>query len=246
MDNLILTNEASGILTITLNRLEKKNALITSMYNKLCELFNYASNESSIRCVVIQGSTECFSAGNDVGDFLNSSPDEELAAVSFIKILAKFEKPIVAAVAGPAVGIGTTLLLHSDVVIAADNAKFALIFTQIGLCPEAGSSIILPQLIGHVKAFELLVLGESFNAETALSLNLITKIVDKDKLFDTAQQYANRIAQLPQQALSVSRQLLKQANASLLEQTMTKEVELFTELLQTDDCKTILSKFLGK
>lgn len=246
MDNIILTNEENGILTITLNRLEKKNALTSVMYLKLTDAFNHASQANHIRCLVIQGDANCFSAGNDLADFLNANPNEELAAFKFIKTLANFDKPIIAAVAGAAVGIGTTLLLHSDIVIAADNSKFALPFSKLGLCPEAASSMLLPQIIGHLKAFELLVLGETFSAETALSLNLITKMCESSEVIAIARQYAEKIAALPSDAVMSSRALLKQANLDLINQTMQREVDTFSRLMQTPDCKNILAAFLGK
>ncbi|NMP30367.1 crotonase [Thalassotalea sp. M1531] len=246
MDNLILSNEENGVLTITLNRLSKKNALTSDMYLALCTLFERARTSDDIRCLVIQGDANCFCAGNDLADFLNAKPDEEMAAFKFIQTLANFNKPIVAAVAGAAVGIGTTLLLHSDIVIAAENSKFALPFTQLGLCPEAASSMLIPNLVGHVKAFELLVLGESFDANTALSLNLVNKVVNAESLLICASEYATKIAALPNDSVMTSRALLKQANSTLVKEAMALEGDAFARLMQTPDCKAILSKFLKK
>ncbi|MFD2165350.1 enoyl-CoA hydratase-related protein [Thalassotalea euphylliae] len=246
MDNLIHHKEQNGILTITLNRFEKKNALTGDMYMQLCHLFNYASKTSSVHCVVIQGDDQCFCAGNDLQDFLACQEGEELAAFTFVQTLAAFDKPLVAAVAGPAVGIGTTLLLHADIVVASPNSKFALPFSQIGLCPEAGSSALLTQLVGHVKAFELLVIGQTFSAEKALALNLITEVISSDELLDKAQTYAETIAALPHDAVLTSRRLLKEANQSLVKKAMASEFDAFSRLMQTDECKSILSKFLSK
>ena len=151
MDNLIITSENQGVFTITLNRFTKKNALNKAMYHQLCKNLNYASEKSSIHCVLIQGDENCFCAGNDLQDFIESSTDDELVALTLINALVNFKKPLVAAVAGSAVGIGTTLLLHCDMVIAADNSKFKLPFTQLGFCPEGGSSLLITQLVGHQK-----------------------------------------------------------------------------------------------
>ena len=156
MSNLILTTEKQGVFTITLNRIDKKNALTNEMYQQLCQHFAYAQHTSSIHCLVIQGDENCFCAGNDLHDFMQCSADE-LAAFEFVNVLAEFTKPLVAGVAGVAVGIGTTMLLHCDMVIAAYNSKFKLPFTQLGLCPEAGSSLLLTQKVGPNKAFELMV-----------------------------------------------------------------------------------------
>ncbi|MAG76097.1 MAG: crotonase [Colwelliaceae bacterium] len=246
MDNIILTNLDNGVFTITLNRLDKKNALTSAMYLSLTEHFSYASESDDVRCLVIQGNENCFCAGNDLADFLNAKSDEELPAFQFIQRLASFDKPIIAAVAGAAVGIGTTLLLHSDIVVAAENAKFALPFSKLGLCPEAASSYLLPQMVGHAKAFELLVLGDTFDAQQALSLNLINQITSSEALLDTAQQYATKIARLPSDAVMTSRALIKQSTQLAVSNAMAKEADEFGRLMQTKDCKSILQQFLSK
>lgn len=246
MDNIILTNLDNGVFTITLNRLDKKNALTSAMYLSLTEHFSYASESDDVRCLVIQGNENCFCAGNDLADFLNAKSDEELPAFQFIQRLASFDKPIIAAVAGAAVGIGTTLLLHSDIIVAAENAKFALPFSKLGLCPEAASSYLLPQMVGHAKAFELLVLGDTFDAQQALSLNLINQITSSEALLDTAQQYARKIARLPSDAVMTSRALIKQSTQLAVSNAMAKEADEFGRLMQTQDCKNILQQFLSK
>ena len=159
MTDFIITKENNGVFIIILNRFEKKNALNKLMYQELCQHFDYAKNNKKINCILIRGNDKCFCAGNDLHDFIQSTKNDSLVALDFVKILSEFNKPIIAAVAGDAVGIGTTLLLHCDMVIAASNAKFKLPFTQLGLCPEAGSSFLLTRLIGQNRAFELMVLG---------------------------------------------------------------------------------------
>ena len=152
------------------------------MYKQLCQHFSYAEKTPSIHCLVIQGDENCFCAGNDLHDFLQCSEDDELAALAFVKVIAEFTKPLVAGVAGVAVGIGSTLLLHCDMVIAATNSLFKLPFTQLGLCPEAGSSLLLTQKIGPNKAFELMVLGKTFDAEQALSYGITNQTCQPNEL----------------------------------------------------------------
>lgn len=243
MDNLIISEENQGVFTITLNRISKKNALNSAMYKQLGEHFINASKSSSIQCVLIQGDQNCFCAGNDLQDFIESAKTNDIAALGFIKILSAFNKPIIAAVAGPVVGIGTTLLLHCDMVIAASNSKFKLPFTQLGLCPEAGSSLLLPMRIGQNRAFELLVLGKTFNAEQAHQYGLINEVCLPEALLSTAQSIAQTIAALPQDALMTSRRLLKDAVAQMLPAVMANEAKEFIRLMKTDDCKSILAKF---
>jgi len=245
MDNLIISQENQGVFTIKLNRLDKKNALNNEMYRQLCQSFNYASETSSVHCVLIQGDHTCFTAGNDLKDFLQSSECDELAAVKLIQILANFNKPLVAAVAGAAVGIGTTLLLHCDMVIAADNSKFQLPFTQLGLCPEAGASLTLPLRIGHNRAFELLVLGKPFTAEQALHYGLINQVCAPEALLEIANNIAQTIAQLPHDAVITSRKLLRQATAKALPQVMQEEVKEFARLMASPECKKIMSQFFS-
>lgn len=240
MDNLIVTNESSHVLTITLNRFDKKNALTSDMYRQLATTLLNANTTDSIRCVIIQGNANCFCAGNDLQDFLQH-PDD-FAALEFIAALNAFNKPLVAAVAGHAVGIGTTLLLHCDMVYAANNSKFKLPFTQLGLCPEAGSSTLLPAKVGHTRAFELLVLGKTFTAEQAYSYGLINEVCEPESLLALANETAQALAALPIDSVITSKKLMKKEYASL-ESAIEIEGEEFKRLMNTDDCKNILSQF---
>jgi enoyl-CoA hydratase/carnithine racemase len=243
MNNLIITSEQQGVFTITLNRSNKKNALNTQMYQELCQHFTYANNTSSVHCLVIRGDENCFCAGNDLQDFVQSSPDEELVALDFVRVLAEFTKPLVAGVAGVAVGIGTTLLLHCDMVIAADNAKFKLPFTQLGLCPEAGSSLLLPRLIGQNRAFELMVLGNSFNAQQAYQYGLVNKVCQPSELMEITDSVAHTITSLPHDAVMTSKRLIRQATQTAVSQVIDDEGFEFSRLINTPECKSILAKF---
>lgn len=245
MTDLIITKENNGVFTIILNRLDKKNALNTLMYQELCQYFNYAKHNKAIHCLLIHGDENCFCAGNDLQDFVESSQNDSLAALDFVKILSEFNKPIVAAVAGAAVGIGTTLLLHCDMVIAADNAKFKLPFTQLGLCPEAGSSYLLTRLIGQNRAFELMVLGNTFTAEQALNFGIANQVCLPNELIAIGETIASNIAKLPSDAVMTSRKLIRQASQSQLAQVIETEGSEFSRLVNTPECKTILGKFFN-
>lgn len=243
MDNLIITKENNHVFTITLNRTNKKNALNKSMYLDLCTAFKHASQNSNIHCVLIQGDESCFCAGNDLDDFLQCSQTDDLAAFDFVQVLTTFNKPIVAAVAGPAVGIGTTLLLHCDMVVAANNSKFKLPFTQLGLSPEAGSSMLLPLRIGHNKAFELLVLGKLFTAEQALEYGLINQVFLPESLLANGLEIANAIAQLPHDSVLTSRKLMKKHAQAIMPEVIANEAQEFKRLVKTEECKNILANF---
>ena len=243
MSDLILTTEKQGVFTITLNRIDKKNALTNAMYEQLCQHFAYAEQTDSVHCVVIQGNDACFCAGNDLHDFMQCSDDDELVALKFVKVLSEFTKPLVAGVAGVAVGIGTTLLLHCDMVIAANNSRFKLPFTQLGLCPEAGSSLLLTQKVGVNKAFELMVLGTMFNAEEALSYGITNQTCQPSELLALTAEVAQTIANLPVESVMTSRRLIRQGNKAALSEAISDESQAFAHLVNTPTCKNILAQF---
>ena len=246
MTDLIITKENQGVFTIILNRVDKKNALNNIMYKELGEHFNYANHNDNIHCVLIHGDETCFSAGNDLQEFIECSQDDSLAALDFLNILSIFNKPIIAAVAGPAVGIGTTLLLHCDMVIAANNTKFKLPFTQLGLCPEGGSSLLLTRLIGQNRAFELMILGDTFTAEQAKEYGIANQVCQPHELLSIAEKTATTIAALPSDAVMTSRKLIRQATQISLSQVIENEGTEFARLVKTDTCKKILSMFFKK
>ncbi len=175
--NDILVHTEAGITTITLNRVDKKNSLTRAMYSTLADTFEAAAQGTAVRAIVLQGDVAVFSAGNDIGDFLQQPPASQDSPVfRFLRAIATFPKPVVAAVCGPAVGIGTTMLLHCDLVYAGDNAAFSMPFVNLGLCPEAGSSLLVPQMLGYHRAAEALLLGEPFMAEAALEVGLVNRV----------------------------------------------------------------------
>ena len=174
----ILIHLEDGVQTLTLNRAARKNALTGAMYTQMSEALEQAATDPAVRVLVLQGDTAVFCAGNDLNDFLNNPPvGADSPVLRFLRAIASFPKPLLAAVCGPAVGIGTTMLLHCDLVYAGDNAAFSMPFVNLGLCAEGASSLVLAQLMGHQRAAEALLLGEPFYAEAALEAGLINKVL---------------------------------------------------------------------
>lgn len=246
MSELVTTTIINNVLHIEFNRQDKKNALTTEMYADLSRVLSQAKHNDDIHVVLFKGSQGCFCAGNDIADFLEQPVLEEGTPVlNFLHEVASFNKPLVAAVSGPAVGIGTTLLLHCDLVYATNETYFSLPFVDLGLCPEAGSSYLLPRQIGYVQAAELLLLAEPFDAKKAEKLGIINDIVPVETYFDVAQEKAEKLASKPVHALRVSRQLLR-SNSGLVNKAIEREARSFSELLSSDEAKNIFKKFLGK
>lgn len=236
-----------GVLTLTLARPEKKNALSAAMYQQLNAALQQASSDDSIRVVLLTGSDNCFCAGNDLADFLaGGSLNHEHPTVQFLHILSQFDKPLVAAVAGLAIGIGTTALLHCDLVYATADARFQLPFTALGLCPEAASSLLLPRLIGYQRAAQYLLLGEAFDGEQALQMGLVNQLATADVLLGLAQQKAQQLAALPAQAVQQSKRLLKQPMHQQVQHVLHQELAEFEQLLHSDDCKAALNRFFRR
>ena len=187
----ILQNQESGVLTLTLNRVDKKNSLNASMYAELADALQSASTDTDIKVVLVQGHETVFSAGNDIADFLQQPASTADAPVfRFLKGIATFPKPLMASVCGPAVGVGSTMLFHCDIVFAGDNAAFSMPFVNLGLCPEAGSSLLAPQLMGYQRAAEALLMGEPFLVEAALEMGLISRVLPPTEVNAYAQLQA--------------------------------------------------------
>jgi len=245
--DLVLTERSDGVLRVELNRPEKKNAITIAMYRALGDALEAASADPGVRVVLLQGKPEIFSSGNDVADFLADPPrGEDFAPFRFLRILGHFDKPLVAAVSGAAIGIGTTMLLHCDLVYAATGARFQLPFASLGLAPEAASSLLLPRLAGWQKAAELLMLGEPFTAETAREIGLVNQVVPPERLLETATAAARALAAKPPAALRATKSLMKQALAAGIDQAMAREVREFTERLRSPEAKEAFSAFLEK
>lgn len=248
----ILVHTEAGVTTITLNRADKKNSLTEAMYATMADTLAAAAQDAAVRCVVFQGDMAIFSAGNDIGDFLRQSaggvpqPDGERPVWRFLHLLAAFPKPLVAAVCGPAVGIGTTLLLHCDLVYAGDNAAFSLPFVNLGLCPEAASSLLLPQMLGYHRAAEALLLGEPFMAEAALEVGLVNRVVPPAECNALAQAQARKLAAKPLTALIETKRLMKAGQAAQVRERMDEEGLSFGRLMGGPAAKEAFSAFMEK
>ena len=245
--NDLMKHTEGGVTTLTLNRVASKNALTGDMYAAMADALNEAAQDPAQRVVVLQGHEAVFTAGNDIADFLNNPPADSGAPVHrFLHAIASFPKPLIASVCGPAVGVGTTLLLHCDLVVAGDNAMFALPFVNLGLCPEAASSLLLPQLMGHKRAAQALLLGDPFSAETALEVGLVNAVLPPTEANAHAQSLAARLAAKPLDALMQSKRLMKAPQQAQTLQVMVDEGEVFKRLLVAPAAKEAFSAFLEK
>jgi enoyl-CoA hydratase/carnithine racemase len=247
MNEQIGYQSADGVAQIRIDRPDKKNALTAAMYTGLVDSFKRAEADPSVRVLLLSGSDTCFTAGNDLQDFMNVPPsDESSPTVRFIKQLPATRKPLVAAVAGPAVGIGTTMLLHCDLVFADPNARFSLPFVNLGLCAEAGSSYLLPQIVGYQRAAELLLLGDPFSAAQALEMGLINGITPAGEVIATALMKARQLAERPASSLLVTKSLLKRAHARLVEETIDDELNRFRERLTSPEAAEAFRAFFER
>ena len=243
----ILIHTDAGVSTITFNRLDKKNALTEAMYSALAEAMQQAATDDAVRVLVIQGDASVFTAGNDIKDFLEHPPTSTDAPVfRFLRQLVSFPKPLIAAVAGPAVGVGTTMLFHCDLVYAGDNAAFAMPFVNLGLCPEAGSSLLAPQLVGYQRAAELLLLGEPFLAETARDLGLVNRITAPTEVNELAGAQARRLASKPMSSLLETKRLLKQGQQAALLERVAEEAAVFARMLGEPAAREAFTAFMEK
>jgi len=243
----LLIDTSDHVMTLTFHRVDKKNSITTAMYAALADALNAAQADDAVRAIVIQGHEAVFSAGNDISDFQSrpeTSPD--MPVFRFLRAISACTKPIVAAVCGPAVGIGTTMLLHCDLVYAGDNAQFSMPFVNLGVCPEAGSSLLAPQRMGYGRAAEALLLGEPFTAEAALEMGLVARIVPPTEANALARRQALKLASKPTQALLAAKRLMKQGQADLLQQRIAEEGVLFGELVRQPAAREAFSAFLSK
>ena len=243
----ILTHVEEGVMTITLNRLERKNSITSAMYGLLADAIEQAGKDPAIRVAVLQGHETVFSAGNDIGDFLNQPPaGTDSPVFRFLRGIAAFPKPLVAAVCGPAVGVGTTMLFHCDLVYAGDNAAFSMPFVNLGLCPEAGSSLLVPQMLGYHRAAEALLLGEPFMAEAALEVGLVNRIVPPTEANSVARLIAQKLAAKPAASLAETKRLMKKNTQQQVQAQMADEGASFSRLLGEPAAKEAFSAFMAK
>jgi len=242
----ILTHIDAGVMTITFNRLDKKNSITSSMYAAMADAVAQAAADPAVRVVVFQGHESIFSAGNDIGDFLNQPPTtQESPVFRFLRGIATFEKPLLAAVAGPAVGIGTTMLFHCDLVYAGDNAAFSMPFVNLGLCPEAASSLLAPRMFGYHRAAEALLMGEPFFAEAAQEVGLVNRVVPPTEVNGYAQAQARKLAAKPLTSLIATKRLMKGDTQAVL-QKMDEEGRDFGRMLREPAAKEAFGAFMEK
>lgn len=243
----IRVHTEGGVTTLTLHRVERKNAFTQAMYAACADALHAAASDATVRVFVIQGHETVFSAGNDIADFLNRPESNDDSPVfRFLRGLAQFPKPLLAAVCGPAVGVGTTLLLHCDLVYAGDNAAFSMPFVNLGICPEAASTLLLPQRFGYQRAAEALLLGEPFFAEAALEVGMVNRIVPPTEANAYAQAQARKLAAKPLNSLMETKRLMKKGQMQLVLDTMREEGDVFGRMLKEPPAIEAFKAFLEK
>jgi enoyl-CoA hydratase/carnithine racemase len=245
MDIQITTTH--GIMHIAFNRPDKKNAITAQMYQTMADAIASAETDAQIRVIVISGNEHVFTAGNDLEDFLKAPPvSQESPVLQFLWQISHATKPVVAAVCGLAVGVGTTMLLHCDLVYAADNTKFSMPFSQLGLCPEAAASLLLPQVVGYQRAAEKLLLGDVFLAGEAREMGLVNQVLPAHEVLSFALKQASKLAALPATSIRVTKQLMKQGQTARVEAQMNAEVTHFAQMLQAPEAKEAFTAFFEK
>ena len=245
-DHVAVEDAGDGVRHLVLDRPAKKNALTRAMYARLADALAEAADDPAVRVVVLSGRGGVFTGGNDLGDFMQDPPTEPDSPVfRFLSAAVGFPKPLVAAVAGPAVGIGTTILLHCDLAYAAPDALFKMPFVDLGLVPEAASSLLLPRLAGPVRAAELLLFGDAFTAETAREVGLVNAVVGGD-VVEHALERARALARKPPAAVRQTKALLRRASAEEVGETMAYEGRLFVERLASPEAAEAFTAFFEK
>lgn len=241
----IIVDRIDAVLRITINNPSKRNALSQAMYHRMIAALDEASDDKAIRAIWIRGSEGVFTSGNDVTAF-NAAPGEIPAPALFVKRLISFDKPIVAQVEGLAIGIGVTMLLHCDIIYALKDARFKMPFVNLGVVPEAGSSYLLPRLVGAARASELILLGREFDGEEALELGIISRVVSQQELEAAAQSAAIALSKQPPQATKISRRLLKEMPGDVLNARVDEEFKHFFACTKGPEFEEALNAFMQK
>jgi enoyl-CoA hydratase/carnithine racemase len=243
----IITERSGSILRVQLNRPTKRNAMTSSMYMKLADVFNDAAKDECTRVVLWHGAGDSFCAGNDIDDFLKTPPGPgDSPQARLMNALLDFDKPLIAAVQGAAIGGGTTMLTHCDFVYAGESAKFQMPFVNLAVVPEFGSSFSVPARIGHLRAAELILLGLPFDAQRALNLGLVTQVVPDQNLLATAAETARKLATKPAGALQAGKRLMKRPFREQTKAAIKAENEEFSAQVRSEDAKEALAAFLEK
>ena len=243
----IITERSASVLRVQLNRPAKKNAMTSSMYVTLAEIFTDAAKDEQTRVVLWHGAGDSFCAGNDIEDFLKNPPGPgDSPQARLMNALVDFDKPIVAAVQGAAIGGGTSMLTHCDFVYAGESAKFRMPFIDLAVLPEFGSSCSIPAMMGHVRAAELILLGLPFDARRALELGFVNQVVSDQNLLATASETARKLAAKPAGALQASKRLMKRSFRGQIKAAMKAENEAFSAQVRSEDAREAFAAFLQK
>jgi enoyl-CoA hydratase/carnithine racemase len=243
----ILVHTEGGVRTLTFNRTDKKNCITTKMFKELNVILDSAQEDSEIRVLCFQGDSSVFSAGYDITDFLNSPPQsEDTPVIHFLKKLAGFTKPLVAGVCGPAVGIGMTMLLHFDLVYCGDNAEFSTPFVSLGLCAEGGSGLLMPKLMGHQRAADMLFFGDPINAETAQAIGLVNRVLPASEVSGYLQEQAQKLSAKPISSIIETKRLMKHGDEARVIEQIRTEIKSFSELLAGPAANEAFMAFMEK
>lgn len=242
----IVVQRTERTLEIELQRRDKKNAITSDMYAAMSNALQAADADDGVHVVYLHGQEDLFSSGNDVADFLDAAVRSRGEGQRFVRTIAATRTPIVAAVGGIAIGVGATMLLHCDLVVASDEARFQFPFVSLGLCPEAGSSLLLPQLGGHRRAAALMLLGDMFDAAQARDAGMVTEVVPTAHLMERGRALAMRLAAQPRDALFTTKALLRRPLATTLPGQMDAELHEFERLLVSDTARATFSAFLAR
>jgi enoyl-CoA hydratase/carnithine racemase len=246
MNDTVVVTQNDGVLEIRLNRPEKKNALTRAMYEAISAGFERADADPAIRVVLLTGTGDTFTSGNDIKDFQERGADRTPRGGSrFLPVLSSLQKPLIAAVNGAAIGVGTTMLMHCDLIVAARSARFVMPFTSLALVPEAASTLLVPRLLGHQRAAALLLLGEPLDAATALDWGFVNRVVDDADLMTVAREMAARLAGLPPQAVRLTKRLMKRGAPDVAGR-IEEEIGLFSERLASPEAQEAFAAFMQK
>lgn len=244
---MVNVEKNGAVMTLRFARAEKKNAITVAMYQAMVDALNDAASDENIRVVGVLGDPSIFTAGNDIGDFLSAGMlNEEHPTVKFLYTIRDFAKPIVAGVRGPAIGIGTTLLMHCDGVVAGTSATFAMPFTKLALVPEAASSVLFPLTAGRMRAQWLILSGESFGASAARDMGLVSHLVEDEDVEVVFDAMCTRLAELPPHSIATTKRLLKAQFKSAVDAAMQEELVAFAKALQSDEARAAFMKFMQR
>jgi enoyl-CoA hydratase/carnithine racemase len=240
----VLVSRTDGVCELRLNRPEKRNAITLAMYEALWDALVRAEADDSVRVILFSGAGASFTAGNDLLDFMNQPQTDDTSTLKFLRLLPRIRKVMVAAVHGSTVGIGVTMLLHCDLVVAARGTRLTMPFVKLGLVPEAGSSLLLPRLVGHQRAAELLLLGSAIDASTAFNYGLVNRVVEDDQLLGEARALARTVAAQPPGALLATKQLLRSETG--VNARIEEELRVFRERLGSVEFRAAAEAFFNK